>query len=100
MNSTADQLLSQLKRVVEDLEGLAATAASGGTEAGAAVTERLKEALSGARNRIHDLEQGLQRGAARGAKAADTYVHENAWTSIAVAAAIAFLVGMLSRRRD
>jgi len=96
VNSTADQLLSQLKKVVEDLEGLATTATSVGAEQGAAVTDRLKEALAGARNRIHDLEHSLQRGA----KATDSYVHENAWTSIAVAAAIAFLVGVLSRHRD
>lgn len=100
VNSTADQLFSQLKKVVEDLEGLATTASGSGAEYGAAVAERLREALTSARDRIHELEQNLQRSAARGAKVADSYVHENPWTSIAVAAAIAFLVGALSRRHD
>ena len=100
MKSTVDQLLSHLNRVVVDLEELAAAATGASAEGGAAVTEHLKEALAGARTRIKDLEDGLQREAARTVKAADSYVREHTWTAIAVAAAVAFLLGALTARRD
>jgi ElaB/YqjD/DUF883 family membrane-anchored ribosome-binding protein len=96
VNANAEQLLSQLKRVVADLEGLAAAASGSSAEYSAAASEQLKEALSSARERIGELEAGLRRGA----KAADSYVRENTWASIAIAAGIAFLIGVLYRRRD
>jgi ElaB/YqjD/DUF883 family membrane-anchored ribosome-binding protein len=100
MNASADQLLSHLSRVVKDLEELAAAATGATAESSTAVTEHLKEALAGARSRIKDLEDGLQHEAARAAKVADSYVREHTWTAIAVAAAVAFLLGALSARRD
>jgi ElaB/YqjD/DUF883 family membrane-anchored ribosome-binding protein len=96
LNSEAEQLLSQLKRIVAELDGLAAAASGSSAEFGAAVSEQLKEGLSSARNRINELELGLRRGA----KAADSYVREHTWASVAIAAGVAFLIGVLYRRRD
>jgi ElaB/YqjD/DUF883 family membrane-anchored ribosome-binding protein len=48
------------------------------------------------RHRINYLEQGLRRVA----KAADSYVHEHTLSSIAIAAGVSFLIGVLYRRRD
>jgi ElaB/YqjD/DUF883 family membrane-anchored ribosome-binding protein len=100
VSSATDQLLGQLARIVEELEGLATSTGNAGAEGASAVTTRLKEALGDARARIKSVEQGLREGAVEGAKAADSYVHEHAWISVGVAAAIAFLLGALSTRRD
>jgi len=100
MSSSSDQLLHQLAKVVEDLEGLAAAAGHAGSEGAATVSDRLKEALADAHTRIRNVEHGLKRGATDTAKAADSYVRDHAWVSVGVAAAIAFLLGALSTRRD
>lgn len=100
MSTHTEQLLSQLHKVIADLEGLARTAAGTVGQEGEEAAGRLKEALAGARERIRDAEQGLHRGAQQGARAADSYVHEHTWMSIGVAAAVAFLLGALTARRD
>jgi ElaB/YqjD/DUF883 family membrane-anchored ribosome-binding protein len=58
-------------------------------------TEQLRHLLA---KIVEDIE-GLA-AAADTAKAADRYVRDHAWVSIGVAAAIAFLLGALSTRRD
>jgi ElaB/YqjD/DUF883 family membrane-anchored ribosome-binding protein len=100
VSQNSDQLLGQLAKLVEDLEGLAATTSQAGAEGAAAVSDRLKDALADAHARIRHVEQGLKRGAADTAKAADSYVRDHTWVSVGVAAAIAFLLGALSTRRD
>ena len=100
MSTSAEQLLGQLHRVLEDLEEFAGTARDAGTEGASAVTDHLKEALGKARERIKGLETGLQRSAVAGAKAADGYVREHPWQSIGVAAVVAFLIGALTARRN
>jgi ElaB/YqjD/DUF883 family membrane-anchored ribosome-binding protein len=100
MSTSAEQLLGQLHRVLEDLEEFAGTARDAGAEGAGAVTDHLKEALGKARERISGLETGLKRGAVAGAKATDAYVRDHTWQSIGVAAAIAFLLGALLTRRN
>jgi ElaB/YqjD/DUF883 family membrane-anchored ribosome-binding protein len=100
VSSHSDQLLSQLSKLVEDIEGLATSATHAGAEGAAGVSDRLKDALADAHTRLRNAEQGLKRGAVDTAKAADGYVRDHAWVSVGVAAAIAFLLGALSTRRD
>jgi ElaB/YqjD/DUF883 family membrane-anchored ribosome-binding protein len=100
MSSNAEQLLGQLHRIVADLEGLAKAASGAAGEGRSEVADQLKEALNSARTRLRDAEHGLQRDVVRGAKAADTYVHEHTWMSVGIAAAVAFLLGALTARRD
>ena len=66
----------------------------------AELVEQLKGALTAARTRLKEAEQSLQRDAAQGAKSADEYVHDHTWMSIGIAAAVAFLLGALTARRD
>ncbi len=100
MNTEAIEPLRLLRKALADLEAAARqaaeSAAGGKNEAG----ERLRDALSAARSRITDAEQSLQQNLGQGAKAADRYVHENVWVSIGIAAAVAFIIGALTGRRD
>ena len=100
MSQNSEHLLSQLAKLVDELEGLANATTHAGAEGAAAVSDRFKDALADAHARIRNVEQGLRRGAADTAKAADSYVRDHAWVSVGVAAAIAFLLGALSTRRD
>ena len=100
MSSGSEQLLKQLSKLVEDIEGLAAATTHAGAEGAASVSDHIKEALADAHTRIRNAEHKLKHGAVDSARAADSYVRDNPWVSVGVAAAIAFLVGALSRRRD
>jgi len=100
MTSNAEHLLSQLHKLLSDLEGLAKSAADTAGQEGEEAAGRLKETLASARTRIRDAEHELQRNVARGARAADDYVHQNAWVSVGVAAAVGFLLGALTSHRD
>lgn len=100
MNASADQLLSQLHRVVSELEGLTRAANGALAAEGAGLGERLTSALSAARSRIQAVERGLATGVTQGSKAADGYVREHAWQSVAIAAALAFALGTLAARHE
>ena len=100
MSLGSEQLLKQLAKLVADIEGLAAATKQAEAEGAASVSDHIKEALADAHTRIRSAEQGLKRGAVDSAKAADNYVRNNAWVAVGVAAAIAFLLGALSTRRD
>ena len=100
MTANTDQLLGQLHNLVAELEGLAKHTAEAAEEGGADIAEHFKGALAGARERIQDVEHSLERNLKKHTKNVDRYVHDNAWVSIGVAAAVAFLLGALTRRRD
>ncbi len=100
MNADASEPLKQLHKVLAELEGLAKAAANTAGEGGTDLLGRLKGTLDSARTRIRDAEQALQREATHGAKAADQYVHDHTWMSIGIAAAVAFLLGALTARRE
>jgi ElaB/YqjD/DUF883 family membrane-anchored ribosome-binding protein len=100
MNSEDIDPIRQLHKVLSELESLARSTAEKAGDGGADLIEQLKGTLAAARSRIKDAEQSLQREATQGAKTADQYVHEHTWMSIGIAAAVAFLLGALTARRD
>lgn len=100
MNADASEPIAQLHKVLAELEGMAKAAAGVAGEGGADIVERLKGTLSAAQLRIRDAERALERDAVHGAKVADEYVRDHAWLSIGVAAAVAFLLGALTARRE
>ena len=100
MNANTEQLMGQLHKLVSELEGLAKSTATVAEQGGSDIAEHFRGALAGARERLQDVEQSLERDLKKHGKTVDRYVHENAWVSIGVAAAGAFLLGALTRRRD
>jgi len=100
MNAHVDESLKQLHELVAELEARARAAADAAGEGGAEVAGKLRAALAAARARMAEVEHSLARDAGRGAKAADEFVRENAWMSIGIAAAVAFVLGALFARRD
>ena len=100
MNSDTSDPISQLHKVLSELESLARSTAEKAGDGGADLIEQLKGTLATARTRIKEAEESLQREAAQGAKSANQYVHEHTWMSIGIAAAVAFLLGALTTRRE
>ena len=94
---TRDQLVANMKAVIEDTEELLrATAGAAGDQAGAARV-RVEEKIRAAKERLADTD--LVSPAKESALAVDEYVHENPWGAVGIAALTGLLVGTLISRR-
>lgn len=96
---TADQLVADLKTVVEDAEALLKATSTLTGEKIQEVRARAEESLRQAKVRLGEVEEEALRRAREIADAADEYVHENPWQSVGIAAGIGLLVGLLLARR-
>ncbi len=96
---TTAQLMQDLRAVVENAEALL-KATSG--QAGERIDEarsRAEDAIKDAKERLDDLSDDVTARARHAVRNADRYVHDNPWPSIAVAAGIGFVLGLLATRR-
>lgn len=94
-----DRLVEDLRAVVQDAEELLKATAGQTGEKISAVRSRAEASLRAARDRLGELEHDVMERARTAAKATDELVHEKPWQSIAVAAGVAFLLGLLAGRR-
>lgn len=95
MGGRTEELIDTLHRVVADLEALAHSAGEAASEGSEEVRGRLREALARARTRVGEAEAALGDKVARGVHDTDAYVRRNPWTSVGIAALLAFLAGAL-----
>lgn len=100
MSTQTEQLLGQLHKLVAEIESVARAAGGVAEDGGAEVASKLGGALAGARDRLQDVERKLERDLVQHGKVLDGYVRENVWVSIGVVAAVAFLLGAMTRRHD
>jgi ElaB/YqjD/DUF883 family membrane-anchored ribosome-binding protein len=101
MNSeaTTDQLMSDLKTVMNDAEALLkATSAQTGERIQEA-RARAEESLRQARARVTQVEQDALKAAREMAEATEEYVRDNPWQAIGVAAGVGLLLGLVLGRR-
>jgi ElaB/YqjD/DUF883 family membrane-anchored ribosome-binding protein len=93
------RLMEDLKRVVADSEALMAATSSDVSAGANTARQRAAESMAHARDRLHALEAQAKERVTAAAHQADHYVHENPWQSIAIAAGVGALVGILLARR-
>jgi len=101
-NMTATQrekLMSDLRTVVADAEQLLKLTADEMGEGAAGLRERLQERLAQAKHRLWALQDAAADKARAVGYAADDYVHDHPWKSMAIGAGIGVIVGMLISRR-
>jgi ElaB/YqjD/DUF883 family membrane-anchored ribosome-binding protein len=96
---TKDKLIEDLKVVANDVEELLRATANQTGDKVAAARARAEESLRGAKARLKDAGEDLADQTRKAVGAADDYVRDNPWQSIAVAAGVGFLVGILVSRR-
>jgi ElaB/YqjD/DUF883 family membrane-anchored ribosome-binding protein len=96
---TTDQLVADLKTVMEDAEALLKATSTLTGEKIQGVRARAEESLRQAKVRLSEVEEEAMRRAREVAEAADEYVRENPWQSVGIAAGIGLVVGMLLARR-
>ena len=96
---SADKLMEDLRLVVTDAEELLrATAGQAGEKVGAA-RARAEQSIDAAKTRIAQAGYAAAAQTREAAEATDTYVHDNPWTAIGVAAAVGIVIGLLLTRK-
>jgi ElaB/YqjD/DUF883 family membrane-anchored ribosome-binding protein len=94
-----DKLMADLRVVVSDAEELLRLTADDVGEASLGLRDRLKERLQHSRASLLDLQASATDRAKEAGRAADDYVHDHPWKSVAVGACVGLVVGMLIGRR-
>lgn len=96
--TTAD-LMDDLRKVVQDTEALLrATEGQVGEKADDA-RRRVQTALESARTRLKAVQGSATEMGEEAVKATETYVRENPWQSVGIAAGIGLVLGLLISRR-
>lgn len=93
------KLVDDLKNVVADAEEILRATAGVAGEKMAELRERVGERLSDAKVRLADAEAVLVDRTRAAARATDTYVKENPWQAVGIAAGIGLVIGILASRR-
>ena len=100
MTSTAERLLSDLQTVMTEIEDLfRQTTGKAGAQVGN-VADELATRFESAREQMADLEAEVRSKVKRAAQAADASVQANPWTSVVIAAAAGFLLGLALSNRE
>ena len=94
-----DQLMSDLKSVIQDAESWLRNGSQMTGEELAAARAKFERPLSGAKADLIRLEETVVQRTKEAAKATDEFVTENPWKAVGVGAAAGILIGMLIARR-
>ena len=96
---TREQLMSDLKTVIQDAE---AWLRNGGQLTGdelKAAKAKFEQTLSAAKESLGEYKHTVVEKTKEAARATDEYVHENPWKSVGLGAAVGVVIGMLIARR-
>ncbi|GAB2951734.1 MULTISPECIES: ElaB/YgaM/YqjD family protein [Aquaspirillum] len=92
-------LLAEVKDVIQQTETILQATAGEGNEQAKALKQKLAANLSVAKDRLIAAEEVALARAKATARATDQYVHEHPWKALGIGAAVGFLLGMLVSRR-
>jgi ElaB/YqjD/DUF883 family membrane-anchored ribosome-binding protein len=98
-DSAQDKLVQDFKAVIADTEELLKATAGVTGEQIAAVRAKLEDRVAATQKRFMELEEGLTEQAKAAYEATDKLVRAHPWPAVGVAAAVGFLIGVLSSRR-
>lgn len=94
-----DKLVSDLKSVGADADGLLKEVAGSTSAEFAAVRTRLEEKLSNAKSRLESSRSAIAERTRRSADATREYVVEHPWKALGLAAAAGSIIGIMMHRR-
>jgi ElaB/YqjD/DUF883 family membrane-anchored ribosome-binding protein len=94
-----DKLMADLRVVVADAEELLKLTAGDVSESTATLRARLQERLTKAKEGLSDLQGSATETARAASRAADDYVHDHPWRSVAIGAGAGLIIGLLIGRR-
>jgi ElaB/YqjD/DUF883 family membrane-anchored ribosome-binding protein len=99
LTSTKEQLASDFREIMDDVESLLANGANRADGEVEALRERIQRRLQSAKHRVGDLQHDAAEQMRRAADATDDFVHGRPWQAAGVAAALGVVIGMLIARR-
>jgi ElaB/YqjD/DUF883 family membrane-anchored ribosome-binding protein len=94
-----DRLVDDFRRVIHDAEALLKATANQTGDNIQAIRGRAEQTVREAKAKLQDLQEGLVDRTKAAYQATDELIHDNPWQAIGVAAAVGFLLGMLTGRR-
>jgi ElaB/YqjD/DUF883 family membrane-anchored ribosome-binding protein len=94
-----DQLMSDLKSVIQDAEVWLRNGSQMTGEELQAAKAKFERTLSSAKADLIRLEETVVEKTKEAAKATDEYVKENPWKSVGIGAAAGLVIGLLISRR-
>lgn len=103
IETTKDQLISELNAVVSEAEHLLKSVAEASGDKTDALRTSVEQSLENTKEKLHDLQQRATKKTQAAAKATDEYVHANPWQAIGMVATLSSVIGlvvglMLNRR--
>jgi ElaB/YqjD/DUF883 family membrane-anchored ribosome-binding protein len=93
-----DQLMNDLKTVIQDAESWLRNSSLTGEDLKAA-KEKFERTIAGAKADLAHYQEVVVEKTKEAAKATDEYVHENPWRSVAIGAGVGLLLGVAISRR-
>jgi ElaB/YqjD/DUF883 family membrane-anchored ribosome-binding protein len=99
MNAPSENLVTDFRILMTDVEELAKATVGQSGEKLADLRERVKQASANLKPRLAQLEAQLNEKTKAAVAATDNYVHERPWTAIGLATGIGLIIGLLIGRR-
>jgi ElaB/YqjD/DUF883 family membrane-anchored ribosome-binding protein len=96
--SVRDRLLSDLKLIIKDAEGLLRNSSQTG-DSYQAVLGHLASTLGMAKDSLSGMEQQLMESGREAVAQAENYVKQNPWQAIGMGAAAGLLIGLMLGRK-
>jgi len=96
----AEYVVSELQRLLREIDGLLKSVINTAGAPGSAAVERLQGALGRLREQLADAEEEVVSKCRQQWRSTDRYVRDNAWMAIGLAAAVGFVAGKLAIRRE
>ena len=96
---TKEQLISDFKVVIADVEALIKATANQGGDAVVNLRAKAEESLAAAKVKLGEAQDALVEKGKIAAQATDDYVHEKPWHAVGIAAGVGLVVGLLIGRR-
>jgi len=94
-----DQLMSDLKSVIQDAESWLRNGSQMTGEELQAAKAKFERTLSSAKADLIRIEEAVVAKTKEAAKATDDYVQENPWKAVGIGATVGLLVGLLISRK-
>lgn len=98
-NAQRDKLLTDMRLMVSDVEELLKAGAGDLGEGARGLRERVQQSLGQAKSTLSAAHEATTERMRAAGDAADDFVHENPWRSVALGAGVGLVVGMLIGRR-
>ncbi len=95
---TTQKLVSDVKILIEDAEELLRATASETGERLTELRQRLQKKIDEGKKALAEEESAWRRRAEEARASTESYLRENAWSSVAIAAGVGLVLGLLLRR--